>query len=122
MAGTLNARLNASYSNTNGDSDSFSVSGQPITITGSARLGVSTELIPTGSISLTKSSITTIGYVYVNNLDVSGSIEIGPDGTNWPILLKPNDFVWFKTNNWTDVYAKTISGSSSLINYAMYSV
>ena len=50
-----------------------------------ASIGTADEVLPLGDIS-------TIGFVFLRNLDATNFITIGSDGTLYPIKLKPNEF------------------------------
>jgi hypothetical protein len=82
------------------------------------RIGVSTMIVTDTPVTINKGNITTLGYIYVSNIDTTGSLQIGPDGVNWPIFIQPTESTLFRSNQWTDVY---VSGSgTTLINYALY--
>lgn len=54
-------------------------------------IGITDEVLNLGDIS-------TIGFVFVKNLDATNAITIGSDGTLYPIKLKPGEANLFRWN------------------------
>lgn len=50
-----------------------------------AAIGTSDEVLPLGDIS-------TIGWVYLKNLDATNYVTVGSDGILYPLKLKPGEF------------------------------
>lgn len=53
----------------------------------------STASIGTGDETLALGDITTIGWIYIRNTDSTNYVTIGPDGSSYPIKLKPNEWM-----------------------------
>jgi len=52
-----------------------------------------TQSIATSSTSLDFGNVSTPGAYFVQNLDSTNYVEIGYDGTNWPIKLLPGAYM-----------------------------
>jgi len=75
------------------------------------------RLVPTSSTVITFGNITAVGWFMVQNLDNTNYVDIGFDGTTWPIRLKADQnggntggFVFAQGNSCT-VYAKANTAS-----------
>jgi hypothetical protein len=51
-----------------------------------------TKTIATSDTTLPIEEIGTIGYVAFHNLDATNYVDIGPDGSSYPIRLMPGEF------------------------------
>ena len=63
--------------------------------------------------NISKGNIGTIGWVYVKNLDVTNQVQIGGDGTTYPITLNPGEYGTFRWNA-AAFHAKCTAGTPSL--------
>lgn len=67
--------------------------------------------------TVSKGAIGTIGWVYIENDDLSNNLLIGGDGTTYPFMLKPNEKVAFRFNA-TNMHVKS-SVATVAYYYAM---
>lgn len=95
----------------------FSKGGAIFNVSGSATLDVTganaikaVKQFSTGDYTFDKGNITTIGRVFIRNLDDTNDILIGSDGTNFPIKVKPLSFIDCDWND-TDVHGKSSAGT-----------
>jgi hypothetical protein len=77
-----------------------------------------TVALSTGDVVLSKGNITTIGYVYFKNLDVTNNIQISDDGTVYALALKPGENAYCRWNT-AAIHAKAVAGTPQL-EYAMF--
>lgn len=75
-------------------------------------IGITDETLNLGDVG-------TIGVVAVKNLDATNSITIGPDGTSYPIKLKPLEFGLFRWNA-AAIHAKSLV-APCILDYAIIS-
>lgn len=73
-------------------------------------IGTSDETLDIGEIG-------TIGFVYLRNLDATNYIEIGSDGTNYPLKLLKGNVALFRWNA-AAIHAKA-NTASCLLEYAV---
>lgn len=69
--------------------------------------------LSTSNLSLSKGNITTIGYVFLKNLDATNLVLIGSDGTTYPYQLKAGEYAFFRWNL-TAVQVKAGAGTPIL--------
>lgn len=117
MAG-LNVTIALDYTSTGDGRVRISSSTSSVT---PAAVPAKTDIVSvaTSDASLAKGGVSTIGYVYLRNLDATNYILIGADGTNYPIKLKPGEQAAFPWND-TNVHAKANTAACNL-QYAMFS-
>jgi hypothetical protein len=77
-----------------------------------------TVALSTSNLQLSKGNITTIGYVYVKNLDVTNTVQISDDGTVYPLSFKPGENGYFRWNA-AQINAKASAGTPQL-EYALF--
>jgi hypothetical protein len=68
------------------------------------------QTVGTSEEQLEQGDIVTIGYVAVRNMDETNYVEIGPDGTSWPVKLKPLQGCVMPWND-TEIHAKANTAS-----------
>ncbi len=97
MANEFTTQL-SKFSFTKGTS-SASVSSQLVfaTVSGTHAIG-SFQSIGTGDETLGLGDVATIGYVFLKNTNDTNFITIGPDGSSYPIKLKPGEFAVTRWN------------------------
>jgi hypothetical protein len=69
--------------------------------------------LTTTFVSLNKGNITSIGWVYLKNLDLINNAQFGADGVLFPLLLKPGEFAAFRWNQ-AAVTAKSSAGTVNI--------
>jgi hypothetical protein len=69
--------------------------------------------LTTGDSVLSKCNVSTIGYVYMKNLDITNNIQISDDGTIYALMLKPGEFALFRWNA-AAIHAKATAGTPIL--------
>jgi hypothetical protein len=74
--------------------------------------------LTTGDTTLNKGNIGTYGYVYFKNQDATNNIQIGSDGTLFPLLLKPTEFAVVRWNA-AAIHAKASVGTPILEYWAV---
>jgi hypothetical protein len=74
--------------------------------------------LTTGDTTLIKGNITTYGYVYFKNQDATNNIQIGSDGTLFPLMLKPGEFGVVRWNA-AAIHAKATVGTPILEYWAV---
>ncbi len=57
-----------------------------------------TQSIGTGDETVALIDVATVGYVFLKNTDATNFITVGPDGSSYPIKLKPGEFVVVRWN------------------------
>jgi hypothetical protein len=72
--------------------------------------------LSTTDLSLAKGNISTIGFFYLKNKDVTNNILVGTDGTNFPFILLPG-IAMFGYVNGAALHAKSAAGSPLLEYY-----
>lgn len=75
-----------------------------------------TVTVTTSDGALNKGSIGTIGYCYVRNLDATNYVDVGVDGTNYVVRLKPGENALFPVHG-SAVHAKANTASCN-VEYA----
>src|SRR6266545_5690267 len=92
----------------------ISPSPSPLTVSATGIHSIhDTVALSTSDASLSKGTITTIGWVYVKNLDVTNNILIGSDGTLFPLMLKPGEYGVFRWNA-AAFHAKSAAGTPQI--------
>ncbi len=56
------------------------------------------QSIGTGDETLALVDVSTIGYVFLKNTDATNFITVGPDGSSYPLKLKPGEFAIVRWN------------------------
>jgi len=76
----------------------FSKSGSDsITMTGTY-MSVGVELATTSDGTIPLGAIGTIGWIYIKNLDGTNYISIGGDGSTYPLVILPGEFLVARWN------------------------
>ncbi len=120
MAGTLSNTLTILYSNTNGDAITITAPSITIAVANSPRIGPTTVSVATSDQTLAIGTIGTIGLVFVQNLDPTNYIEVGPSST-YSIKVPPASAQSFYCDGWTALHAKANTGAC-LLTYAAFSI
>ena len=68
--------------------------------------------------TLNKGNVGTYGYVYFKNQDATNNIQIGSDGTLFPLMLKPGEFSICRWNA-AAIHAKAAVGTPILEYWAV---
>jgi hypothetical protein len=72
-------------------------------------------LVSSPATPLSRGNITTIGWIYIKNLDVTNTVFIGTDALTFMIMLKPNEYALLRWNA-PNIWGKTDAGSA-IIEY-----
>lgn len=115
MANELQISLNGSYAK-NGATDLFNAAAQ-VTVTsnyissGIASVGTVDETISLGDVS-------TVGFIFLKNLDDTNFVEIGSDGSSYPLKLKAGEALLTRWNA-AAIHAKADTATVNL-QYKIY--
>ena len=74
--------------------------------------------LTTADTLLNKGNIGTYGFVYMKNWDSTNIVNIGGDGTTYPLALNPGEF-WIGRWNVAALHAKSVAGSPLLEYWAV---
>lgn len=74
--------------------------------------------LTTGDTTLNKGNIGTYGFVYFKNWDSTNILQIGSDGTLYPISFGPNEFGIMRWNA-AAIHAKATAGTPLLEYWAV---
>jgi hypothetical protein len=69
--------------------------------------------LSTSDSTLSKGNVGTIGFFYFRNRDITNNIQIGSDGTLFPLTLKPGEVALGRWNA-AAIHAKAAVGTPSL--------
>jgi hypothetical protein len=89
-----------------------------VTVTGKQITHGSVPIPTAANVVLNKGNIGTIGYVYFKNKDTTLAIQIGGDGTTYPLTLKAGEVALVRWNT-ASLNAKSASGSPVLEYWAV---
>jgi hypothetical protein len=67
--------------------------------------------------TLSKGSIGTIGWFFIQNLGDTNNLLVGTDGTNYQVMLKPSESAAWRVNG-SNVHVKSSAGTTDYY-YAM---
>jgi hypothetical protein len=74
--------------------------------------------LTTGDTTLNKGNIATYGFVYFKNWDTTNNVQIGSDGTLYPIILLPTEYSIMRWNA-AAIHAKAFAGTPLLEYWAV---
>jgi hypothetical protein len=96
------------------DDITFQLTPGILTVTGSGGHHMLDEVVlSTSDSNLSKGNVGTIGRFFAKNLDVTNNILIGSDGTLYPIMLKPGEWISGRWNA-AAFHAKSAAGAPKL--------
>lgn len=111
MADELSLSFTLAFSKAASQTVTQSLSGL-VTVSGTYTAG-GTQLIGTADETLTfPADLATVGYCLFQNLDATNYIEIGNDGSNYPVRLLAGEKAMFRFNG--TIHAKANTGACKL--------
>ena len=80
-----------------------------VTVTGTKYVKIN-QSIPTSDTTLTLGAVGTPGFLMVKNTDATNYVELGTDGSAWPLKLKAGEVAMMRWNA-AAVHAKANTGA-----------
>jgi hypothetical protein len=74
--------------------------------------------LSTSNTAISKGNISSIGYVFFKNIDPTNNILIGSDGTTYPMMLKPGEYAFFRSNLSGALFQAKAAAGTPILEYS----